>query len=211
MTHERKAELLAGLASRIMRVWFWTLRFRLSDHAGILDSPPQRPLLWTFWHNTLFVMPYMFEKFFPERLGAALASSSKDGEIISAVMKRFGIRPIRGSSSRRGAAALVEMRRALQAGYIMAITPDGPRGPRYHINPGIIKLAQVSGGFILPVHVTLSNFWQLKSWDGFMLPKPFSAVDITFAPLHSVAPTETAEAFEQQRLLFEQLLKPREA
>ena len=209
MTQEQKAELLAGFASRLMRVWLWTLKFRISDQAGVLETPPQRPLLWTFWHNTLFVMPYMFEKFFPDRLGAALASSSKDGEIISALMKRFGIRPIRGSSSRRGAAALVEMKRAIQSGYIMAITPDGPRGPRYHINPGIIKLAQVTGGVVLPIHVTFSSFWRLKSWDGFMIPKPFSAIDIVFAPLHPVAPTRTEEAFEQQRQIFEQLLHPR--
>jgi lysophospholipid acyltransferase (LPLAT)-like uncharacterized protein len=206
MTQEKKAELIAGFACRLLRVWLWTVRFRLHDHAGVLQNPPQRPLLWTFWHNRLFVMAYMYERFFPGRVGAALASASKDGEIISAVMSRFGIRAIRGSSSRRGAAALVAMKRAIEAGSIMAITPDGPRGPRYHINPGVIKLAQVTQGAVLPIHVRYSRFWRLKSWDGFMIPMPFSCVEITFHPLHPIAPTHSIEAFEAERLRFEQLL-----
>ncbi len=208
MTQARKAALIAGLGVLIMRPWLWTLRFRLHDKAGVLRQPiPEKPLLWTFWHNRLFVMAYMFERFFPGRPGAALASASKDGEIISAVMQRFGIRAIRGSSSRRGAAALIEMKRAIEAGEIMALTPDGPRGPRYQISPGIIKLAQITGGTILPIHVRFSSYWELKSWDRFILPKPFSTVEITFAPLHQVPPTTDAEAFEQERLRFEAVLQ----
>ena len=107
MTPERKARLLAAIGSRAMRVLIWTLHFRLTDRAGVLDKPPQKPLLWAFWHNRLFVMPYLFERYFPIRLGAALTSASKDGEILAAFVKCFGIRPIRGSSSRGGAKAFV--------------------------------------------------------------------------------------------------------
>jgi lysophospholipid acyltransferase (LPLAT)-like uncharacterized protein len=207
MTRENKAELLAAIGTRAMRLWLRTLRFRITDQAGVLRQPPERPLLWAFWHNRLFVMPYMFERFFGGRAGAALASASKDGEIIAAVMKRFGIRPIRGSSSRRGGAALVEMRRAIHEGYIMAITPDGPRGPRYHVNPGLIKLAQVAGGTVLPIHVAYSRCWRLKSWDGFMIPRPFARIDITFDRLHHVAATGSDDAFEQERAHFERVLQ----
>lgn len=206
MTSAKKAGLLAGFGCFFLRLWLRTLRFKITDHAGVLRVPPERPLLWTFWHNRLFVMPFMFEKFFPGRPGKALASASRDGEIIAAVMQRFGIGAIRGSSSRRGAAALVEMRRAIEAGYIMAITPDGPRGPRFHVNPGVVKLAQITGGFVLPIHVAYSSFWRLKSWDGFMIPKPFARIEITFAELHRVAPTEGAEAFEIERARFESVL-----
>jgi lysophospholipid acyltransferase (LPLAT)-like uncharacterized protein len=209
MTRERKAELLAAIGTRVMRLWLRTLRFRIVDHTGVLREPPERPLLWAFWHNRLFVMPYMFERFFAGRAGAALASASKDGEIIAAVMKRFGIRPIRGSSSRRGGAALVEMRRAINDGNIMALTPDGPRGPRYHVNPGLIKLAQVAGGTVLPIHVAYSACWRLKSWDGFMIPKPFARIEITFDRLHPVAATSSDEAFEQERVQFERVLQSR--
>ena len=138
--------MLAGLGACLVRLWIFTLRYRIVDRAGVLETPPEKPLLWAFWHNKLFVMPRLFERYFPGRLGAALASASKDGEIISAFLDRFGIRAIRGSSSRGGGRALIEMKRAIEAGYIMAITPDGPRGPRYSISPGVIKLAQITGG-----------------------------------------------------------------
>lgn len=200
--------MLAGLGACLVRLWIFTLRYRIVDRAGVLETPPEKPLLWAFWHNKLFVMPRLFERYFPGRLGAALASASKDGEIISAFLDRFGIRAIRGSSSRGGGRALIEMKRAIEAGYIMAITPDGPRGPRYSISPGVIKLAQITGGLILPIHVTYSSYWQLKTWDGFMIPKPFSRIHITFDVLHEVPATVVAETFENARIHLEQMMRP---
>ena len=200
--------MLAGLGACLVRLWIFTLRYRIVDRAGVLETPPEKPLLWAFWHNKLFVMPRLFERYFPGRLGAALASASKDGEIISAFLDRFGIRAIRGSSSRGGGRALIEMKRAIEAGYIMAITPDGHRGPRYSISPGVIKLAQITGGLILPIHVTYSSYWQLKTWDGFMIPKPFSRIHITFDVLHEVPATVVAETFENARIHLEQMMRP---
>jgi len=200
--------MLAGLGACLVRLWIFTLRYRIVDRAGVLETPPEKPLLWAFWHNKLFLMPRLFERYFPGRLGAALASASKDGEIISAFLERFGIRAIRGSSSRGGGRALIEMKRAMEAGYIMAITPDGPRGPRYSISPGVIKLAQITGGLILPIHVTYSSYWQLKTWDGFMIPKPFSRIHITFDVLHEVPATVVAETFENARIHLEQMMRP---
>ena len=107
MTPEKKARLLAAIGAGLVRLWVFTLRFRLVDRAGVLETPPQKPLLWAFWHNKLFVMPHLFERYFPGRRGAALASESKDGEIISAFIERFGIRPIRGSTSRGGSSPRV--------------------------------------------------------------------------------------------------------
>ena len=206
MTHEKKARVLAALGSWVMRALLLTLRFRFEDRARVMATPPEKPLLWAFWHNRLFVMPYVFEHFFPGRPGAALTSASKDGEILAAFLNRFGVRAIRGSSSRGGARALVEMKRAIEDGYIMGITPDGPRGPRYHLNPGVVKLAQVTGGFVLPVRVRYSRCWQLKSWDGFMIPKPFATVEITFDTLHEVPPTADDAAFEAERVRMERML-----
>jgi lysophospholipid acyltransferase (LPLAT)-like uncharacterized protein len=207
MTPQRKAEHIAFAGSALMRLMVATCRVQVTDRAGVLRTPPERPLLWAFWHNRLFIMPHLFERYFPGRLGAALASQSKDGEIIAAIIRHFGIRPIRGSSSRRGAAALVEMRRAINDGYIMAVTPDGPRGPRYHVHGGVIKLAQLTSGTIMPIHASYSRFWQLKSWDGFMIPKPFARIDITLDAVHHVSATSTEEEFEDQRLRFERVLQ----
>lgn len=206
LSPETQARLLGALGSWIMRALLITLRFRFEDRARIMATPPEKPLLWAFWHNRLFVMPYVFEHFFPGRPGAALTSASKDGEILAAFLKRFSVRAIRGSSSRGGARALVEMKRAIEDGFIMGITPDGPRGPRYHLNPGVVKLAQVTGGFVLPVHVRYSRFWELKSWDGFRIPKPFATVEITFDVLHEVPPTADDAAFENERVRIEAVL-----
>ena len=207
MTPETKARLISVPASWLMRALFHTLRFRFTDHARVMAAPPERPLLWAFWHNRLFIMPWVFERFFPGRHGAALMSQSKDGAIISAIVEKFGIRAIRGSSSRGGARALVEMRRAIADGYVMAITPDGPRGPRYSLNPGVVKLAQVTGGTILPVRVEYSRCWRLKSWDGFKIPKPFATVHITFDTLHQIPPTADEWAFEEERARLETRLR----
>lgn len=207
MTRETKTRLIARVASAIMHLLFRTLRFRFIDHAGVLTNPPREPLLWAFWHNRLLISAYMFERFFPTRRGAAMASQSKDGEIIAAIIAAFGLRPIRGSSSRGGARALIEMKRAHDAGFDVAITPDGPRGPKYHVNPGIVKLAQLTGSKIFPMHIEYSRCWRLRSWDGFMIPKPFATVTITFDALHPVAPTTIEEEFEAERLKLEQLLR----
>jgi len=207
VTHEKKAQLLAAIGSRFARLLFVTLRFQLIDHAGVLAVPPRKPLLWAFWHNRLCVSAYMFERYFPDRPGAALASKSKDGEVIAAFVNCFGIQPIRGSSSRGGARALVEMKRAIDAGSIVAITPDGPRGPCYHLNPGVVKLAQITGGTVMPMHVEYSRCWRLKSWDGFMIPKPFAKVTITFDALHTVRPTANEAEFETERARLERALR----
>ena len=206
MIPESKARLLGAVGSWLMRALLLTLRFRFEDRARIMATPPEKPLLWAFWHNRLFVMPYVFEHFFPGRPGAALTSASKDGEILAAFLNRFSVRAIRGSSSRGGARALVEMKRAIEHGFIMGITPDGPRGPRYYLNPGVVKLAQVTGGFVLPVRIRYSRFWQLKSWDGFMIPKPFSTVEVVFDVLHAVPATADDDAFEAERVRLEQRL-----
>jgi len=208
VTPEKKARLIAAVGSGFLRVLFCTLRFRITDRAGVLATPPAKPLLWVFWHNRLLISPYFWERYFPTRRGAALASQSKDGEIIAAVIRCFGLRPIRGSSSRGGSRALVEMKRALDDGFDVAITPDGPRGPCYHVNPGVVKLAQLTGGTVFPMHIEYSRCWRLKSWDGFMIPKPFATVRITLDPLYDIPPTATEEEFERERAKLEQMLRP---
>ena len=174
MTHESKARLLGAIGSWIMRALLVTLRFRFTDHARIMATPPEKPLLWAFWHNRLFAMPYVFEHFFPGRPGAALTSASKDGEILAAFLNRFSVRAIRGSSSRGGARALVEMKRAIEDGYIMGITPDGPRGPAREVKEGAVRVAQLAGMPIVPIANALSRKLEVaKSWDRLQVPLPF--------------------------------------
>lgn len=211
MTHEKKARLVAVAGSWIVRALIATMRFRIVDRVGFFSGSAAPPLLWAFWHNRLFIIPSLYRHLCGDRPGAALTSASKDGEFVAAFLEQFGIRPIRGSSSRGGARALVEMKRAIEGGTFVGITPDGPRGPRYSLNPGVVKLAQITGRGFMPVHIRYARFWQLKTWDGFMIPRPFTTAHVTFDPLIEVAPTNDEAAFENERIRIERLLQPPEA
>ena len=206
----RKASLIAALGTFIVRLLVFTLRFRMEDRSGILKGS-QGPVVWAFWHNRFLVVPYMFSRYFRSRRGAALTSASKDGEMLAGFISRFGIRPVRGSNSRRGVAALLEMVGLIKEGYDIAITPDGPRGPRYSLNPGVVKLAQKTNSPLLPMHITYSRFIQLKSWDAFRIPLPFSRVEIILGEFVHVAKTSTTGAFEAECARIEKILQPQPA
>jgi lysophospholipid acyltransferase (LPLAT)-like uncharacterized protein len=203
----RQARLIAALAALVVRAIVATLRFRIDDRADFLQRPHDRPLIWLFWHNRFFVIPHLFAHFLKGRRGAALTSASKDGEILAGVLARFGIQPVRGSSSRRGATALRELIRIMAEGSDVAITPDGPRGPRYEMHAGVLILAQKSGTPVLPIRVEYSRCWRLKSWDAFMIPQPFARVDITLLPLEEIVPTDDRAQFESERLRLQAVLR----
>lgn len=202
-----KAKLIALVGGGIVKLLCATLRFRIQDPSGFLQLPPSVRIIGIFWHNRLFVIPSFFKRFMYPRVASALASPSKDGEILAAFLARFGIGAIRGSSSRRGLQAMLEMKRASEAGVDIAITPDGPRGPCYHLNPGVISLAQLANVPVLQVCVSYSSYWQLKSWDRFQIPKPFATVDINLLPLEKIPATDTPEAFEEQRTRLESSMR----
>jgi hypothetical protein len=155
----------------------------------------------------LFVIPHLLNHYLSHRPGSALTSASKDGEILAAFLERFNVRPIRGSSSRQGVAALLEMRRLIADGYDVAITPDGPRGPRYRLNPGIITLAQKTDALVMPIRVRYSRCWRLRTWDQFEIPFPFAKVEIELRPLQRIAASSTDEEFERERVQLEDLLR----
>lgn len=190
----------------IVKAIVCTLRFRIEDRAGVLGTREPR-LIWLFWHNRLLVIPHLLNRYLPERPGSALTSPSKDGQIIASLLQAYNVRPVRGSSSRRGVAALIELIRLIRDGYDVAITPDGPRGPRYTLNPGAIALAQKSGAKVMPIRVHYSRYWQVKSWDGFMIPKPLALVTVTLLPLEVVAETSDEAGFEAERARIEGILR----
>lgn len=205
----KRERLLALAGSALARLLFATLRVRVDDRAGITRESPPFPLIFTFWHNRILAITSAHMRHYPKsRKGVSvLTSPSRDGEILAEVMACFHMGSIRGSSSRRGSRALHECVDHLNSGADLAVTPDGPRGPRYVLGPGLILLAQKTGARILPVHVKFSNAATVKSWDGFRIPLPFSRVDITIGPCETVPPTPTEEAFEAERLRIETLLK----
>ena len=132
--------------------------------------------IFAFWHGELLFQPLVFSKYSKDKKAFVLISHHFDGEIISRSMSYFGLYSLRGSSSRGGSRALLEIVRKLKDNNIIAITPDGPRGPYHSVANGIVLASQKSNAKILISKVIYSNAWELGSWDRFKIPKPFSKV-----------------------------------
>lgn len=178
----RTSRVLGYLAGGIMRIWSLTLRFDVNGKKGVV-CPHIRPdpVIFALWHNRIFTMPPIWQRTGGKgRSTVVLTSASKDGTTLATAMKTFGLGAIRGSSSRRAVSALIGMKKALKDGIDVCVTPDGPRGPRYSVQPGVIKIAQATGCEIIPIHIQYSSAWRLKTWDRFVIPKPFSQVTVVF-------------------------------
>ncbi|MFZ9920410.1 MAG: lysophospholipid acyltransferase family protein [Terrimicrobiaceae bacterium] len=206
MTRER---LLALLGAAILRSLFATLRLRYEDHTGLLNNEPENSSLFCFWHNRILGITFAFDRLYPKnRLGVTvLTSPSRDGEILSQLVAAFGMGSVRGSSSRRGSRALLELVRLVRIGRDIAITPDGPRGPKYSLGPGVILLAQNTGARIIPMHAKFSRCIRMKTWDGFIIPLPFSEVSVTIAEPITIPENLSDDEFEAARKQLEELLK----
>ncbi|MBK1882339.1 lysophospholipid acyltransferase family protein [Luteolibacter pohnpeiensis] len=197
----RKASALGVLAGWIMRGLSATLRFEVNDECGVMKrgGPVPAPAIFALWHNRIVVIPPIWRKTFGRfRPCVVLTSASHDGATLARAMSVFGLGAVRGSSSRRGAAALIGLKRALREGSDVCITPDGPRGPRYEVHPGMVKLAQSSGAPIVLIHATFESAWRLKSWDRLVIPKPFSRVHITYGPMLEIPSKLDEAAFEAE-------------
>ncbi len=178
----------------------------MRDDAGIVSGELPMPVIAAAWHNRLLMLPISARRFVPTRPGAALISASRDGGWITELVKKCDFDVVRGSSSRQGVAAILQMGDVLASRRDVIISPDGPRGPVYRVGPGIVFLAQKSGIPVMPFHLEFASYWRVKSWDGFFIPKPFSKARLVFAKPHQVAATTTDEAFEAERLKIENLM-----
>lgn len=176
-----RTQLLTWTASILLKLLGGTLRWRFTDEADYMQRDASKPLLVGVWHNRILVLPLCFEWFCrrSRRLNI-LTSASKDGELLSKLVSRFGMESVRGSSSKKSVVALRLLQKRLEEGSDIAITPDGPRGPVYEMNPGLIYLAAKSGVPVMAIRVDYERFWELRSWDKFRIPKPFSRVHICF-------------------------------
>lgn len=152
-------------------------------------------VLLACWHGRMLYFPPLYYR---QRF-TILVSHSKDGEFVSRVLQCFGAHVTRGSSSRGGAKALREIVRKVRSGYHAALTPDGPRGPRYHVQPGIVAVAQKTGAAIVPV--TYSARWKkvFRSWDAFLMPLPFSRIVVIYGQPIYVPASASPAIFEAKR------------
>ena len=191
----------------IMRLLAATWRVEVRGESGWRARRARgEPTILALWHGHL--MPLTMHL---RHLGMyVLVSEHRDGEIIARVLHALGYTTIRGSSTRGGARALIEMVGVLKGGGTVAITPDGPKGPARTFAPGALIAAQRSGAPITTMFVTADRAWTLRTWDGFLIPKPFARVVLHFGAPEQVRGDSPAAAAEDARR-FEGLIGPREA
>jgi lysophospholipid acyltransferase (LPLAT)-like uncharacterized protein len=182
-----------------------TLRWHQEDKSDLFPLGIRQRMIFAVWHNRLALCLLLYRRYVKRhqanRQLAAITSASRDGGLLARVLELFEVQPVRGSSSRRGAAALRELTSAAEQGYDLAVTPDGPRGPCYVVQPGVIAAAQLTGLPVMPVCYSLSWKKTLRSWDRFQIPLPFTRVVVIFGkPLY--VPPE-ADEVERERLRVE--------
>lgn len=192
--------LPAMLSKIILRCFF---RFELIDKHDAVNNA--RGVIGVAWHNRLlFFAPAVPKPI--RKCTVAVVSASRDGQYIADFLKQLGIGSLRGSSSRRGANALLGAIHAINEKKNVAFTPDGPRGPRYVLKPGPIILASKTGAPVMPVAINASRYWQIKSWDGFQIPKPGAKLTMIIGETISVPPDLDAEGIEKWRKIVEDAL-----
>lgn len=174
----------------IVRVGAWILRLLATTwrvrtvNGEPLDEARRtgQPVLFALWHGEL--LPLLWHQ--RGRGVAVVISEHRDGEIIARIAESLGYRTVRGSSSKGASRALLGLTRAIEQGADGAITPDGPRGPAHVFASGAAVAAQRTGVPIVPIRASASRAWRLRSWDRFLIPKPFARVTVTIGPLTRV-------------------------
>lgn len=195
--------LIVGiLGSWLIRLLALTIR--IDDYPkGFNEKTRTIQAIYAFWHCMMLIPAYVGRKSKIQ----VLISQHSDGEYIAQVIKRFGFGVIRGSTTRGGIRALKALVDKIREGRPVAITPDGPRGPRFIVQTGVIYLGKKTQLPVIPVVVGLSGYWELPSWDRFRIPKPFSRALMLYGdPIH-IPPNISEEEMEHYRLLLENTMK----
>jgi hypothetical protein len=191
-------QLAAFLAAKLARVWLATVRVRARSADGRMHptNPDDARFIYAFWHEAMLA---------PAKVHThvkVLISQSADGELIAQVCQHLGLGTIRGSSKRGGAQALLQLLRPQDRTHL-ALTPDGPRGPRRQVKSGIVLLASLSGLPIVPLGVGFTGAWRFHSWDRFAVPRPFSTIAAVVGEPLLVPPDLDNAGIERQRQRIE--------
>ena len=198
----RKLRWTVRLGAAFLRLLASTWRVRAVNDGPLNEARRAgQPVLFALWHGEL--LPLLWHQ--RGRGVAVVISEHRDGEIIAQIAESLGYRTVRGSSTRGASRALLGLVRVMAEGHDGAITPDGPRGPARVFAPGAAVAAQRTGVPIVPIRASASSAWRLKSWDRFLIPKPFARVTVTMGPLTRVVADSPRAAAEQsgelQRIL----------
>lgn len=178
---------IARLGTLLLRVLALTWRVRVVNRSFVTAEHARgRSVIFVLWHGQL--LPLIWAHRHQEI--SIIVSEHGDGEIISRVAAGLGLRAVRGSTSRGAARALLAACREVESGWNLAVTPDGPRGPEFSVAPGAMVIAQRTGAPMVPVAAVVSRAWRLRSWDRFVIPKPFARVTVAYSePIRVAAET----------------------
>jgi len=188
-----------ALIAALGRTW----KVRAMDWGPVADIMLSRRFIIAFWHSRLLIFAHTFKNWG----GLCMVSRSTDGELIAQVIKARGHHPVRGSSTRGGSDAMdVMTRRLMQKDQPAAFATDGPQGPRYKVQPGVIALARRTGYPIIPATYSARRRWVTKSWDRFIVPKPFSDCLLVFGNVLEVPPDLDRPQMEEKRRALEREL-----
>lgn len=183
------------------------MRFIYLTNRKVFNLPaniPQEPVVFAFWHGDLLMQPYLYYQFRKTPKANVLISDHFDGALISKTMKYFSLGTIAGSTNRNAAKVLIQAIKSLKEGYDIGITPDGPKGPRYTVSDGIVVMAQKTGAKVIVYNCKPTDYWQLGSWDRFVIPKPFGTLHFFASEPIDVSNMELEEA---KNLIKERLME----
>lgn len=174
-----KVWLFSALGFWAIRIIGSTIRWQIEgwENYRAIERAGKR-IIYAVWHGRIFLATYFWRR----RGIVVMTSQNRDGEYIARVIRRFGYGTARGSSSRGGWQALVELIHEIESRNDIGFTIDGPRGPRYIAKPGAVWVASKTGAAVFPFHISPQKSWVLSSWDQFHIPKPFSRALILMAP-----------------------------
>ncbi len=203
MSKEFKRRLLASivpsLGALLIRVIYATCK-------KVYKTPhelPKEPFIVAFWHGELLMQPYLYRKVRKDHKIAVMISEHFDGELIAKTVERFGIEAVRGSTKKGAARVLLAAIKKMREGYDVAITPDGPRGPRHSVADGIAALSLKMDAYIVPFGYRAKSCWRLNSWDRFVIPKPFTTLEFFVGEPFKIGSMdkESAKDYIKKRML----------
>jgi len=196
--------LVAAIGPPLIRCWIGSLRIRWMNITYRKGRLPFRPSgIYVFWHQRMLALAGAFVN----SGFRVLVSQHGDGEMIARVVALLGMQPIRGSSTRGGSRAVLEILRGKTSDVMIAITPDGPRGPRHRFQEGAVYLASRTGLPVFPVAVSFERFGKLPTWDQFIVPRPFTRALVRLGEAVRVPPDADRERIEAVRKALEETLR----
>jgi lysophospholipid acyltransferase (LPLAT)-like uncharacterized protein len=200
-----KIKILANIIYCLIRLLNLTYRYQFVGLENKIEAQrrhPHKTFIYALWHQNLIgaIFSHIGERF------SMVVSESKDGELVAVTCEKFGHLPARGSSTRGGRKALIEIVRNVSSGIPGAITVDGPKGPLHDVKLGIVEVAKLCHCSILPLSPYPTQYWELKSWDRFRVPKPFSKIIVVIGKPISFADTAKKEEFPEIAILIKEAL-----